>query len=270
MPIRTQHKNEMNYYLFRMIEGSPLEEAEVELEQIGLQSVFVIEDGETGEVLLGGHSKKPIPIEKMKYSLLAEHKSQAAADWEQQWALFAADFKEGKAHIDLTPFGGTNTLLLTPGAGFGDLSHPTTHLMLEMMQGRMEGETIIDIGTGSGILALAALLLGATFAYGIDIDKAALDHARYNAKLNQLEERIAFSKTVAKKFLSENVFLMNMILPEQIAVAPQKLNRYAKLWIVSGILVEQRDEYLQVVKGWGWDVLAEHKRGEWMGWIFRV
>ncbi|MES2273353.1 MAG: 50S ribosomal protein L11 methyltransferase [Chlamydiota bacterium] len=260
----------MNYYLFRLIEESSSDEAEDELERLGLHNIFVIEDGQTGDILLGGHSKKQLSLQKMNHSLLVEQKKNASADWDQQWELFSADFKEGKAHIDLTPFGGAKILLLTPGAGFGDLSHPTTYLMLEMMQGRMTNETIIDIGTGSGILGLAALLLGAKFAYGVDIDKAALEHAKSNAELNCLEKQIAFSKKVPKKLLSQSIFLMNMIFPEQQEISPSKLNPYAKLWIISGILAEQKEEYLKLANDWGWEIVSEHTQGEWMGWVFSV
>ena len=81
-------------------------------------------------------------------------------NWEEQWALFAESSFDGKAHIDLSQFGGASTLLLLPGPGFGDLSHPTTYLMLKMMQNRVQNLPVLDIGTGSGILALAALSLG--------------------------------------------------------------------------------------------------------------
>ena len=111
---------------------------------------------------------------------------QAQVDWENQGALFAENFKDGKAHIDLQRFGTPATLKLYPGPGFGDLSHPTTNLMLELMQGALTGQIALDIGCGSGILSLAALLMGAKKAYGVDIDAEALLHAEKNADLNGL------------------------------------------------------------------------------------
>ncbi len=249
----------MKFFLYLLLEGASLEEVQQELERKGLQAPFVIEDDATGEIWIGGHGKKAISIPQ---ALLVEEK-EASIDWNEQWTLFAENFTEGKAHIRL----GNQTLLLTPGPGFGDLSHPTTHLMIEMMKPLVAGESVIDIGTGSGILALSALLLGAHSALGIDIDPAALRHAKENATINSLKAR--FSKTLPQKLSEGNLFLMNMILPEQREFKPDRLNRFAKLWIVSGILKSQREVYLAQAKQWGWEEVSEHQRSEWIGWVFK-
>jgi ribosomal protein L11 methyltransferase len=254
----------MKNYLFQMIDGYALEEIEKELQKKGLQDTYIIQDDATGETFVGGRSRKKIRSSK---TLLIEEK--ASVNWEDQWALFAEDFKEGKAHINLSPFGVEKTLLLLPGAGFGDLSHPTTHLMLEMMTGRVEGQTIVDIGTGSGILTLAGVLLGANYGVGIDIDNEAIKHAKENAKLNSLTMLTKFSKKLPQKTLpTKSVFLMNMILPEQREFNPPFLNKYASTWIVSGILTGQKNEYLKLAKTWGWRLINEYSRLEWIGLVF--
>ncbi|MBX7066531.1 MAG: 50S ribosomal protein L11 methyltransferase [Parachlamydiales bacterium] len=184
-----------------------------------------------------------------------------SVDWHEQWALFAQNFYDGKAHIPV----GEKTLLLTPGAGFGDLSHPTTQLMIEMMQAYTPGETVVDIGTGSGILALAALLMGAKSAIGIDIDPDAIKHARKNAKLNGLKAR--FGKTLPKNFNEDTIFLMNMILSEQRAVQPQRYK--GKLWIVSGILIDQKKLFLDQAQKWGWKMVSMSQKSEWCGFILQ-
>ena len=187
-------------------------------------------------------------------------------NWEEQWELFAENYHDGKAHIDLSRFGKKKTLLLLPGPGFGDLSHPTTSLMLRMLQPYADAAKIIDIGTGSGILSLAALLLGAQSAIGIDIDLAALAHARKNNRLNHLNAR--FAKRLPKSLGHSNILLMNMILSEQRMIDIPKLNPVAKLWIVSGILASQKDIYLQQAASWDWQPISEYQEGDWMGWIF--
>jgi ribosomal protein L11 methyltransferase len=190
-------------------------------------------------------------------------------DWHQQWELFAENFYEGKAHIDLSQFGGDSTLLLLPGPGFGDLSHPTTYLMLQLMQTKVKGQRILDIGCGSGILSLAALKLGAASAVGIDIDPDAIEHAKANAALNGLKAH--FGLALAPNMRSNQIALMNMILPEQKAVMAQKhgFSLLAKYWITSGILAIQRDEYYALAKEWGWTLEQEVTRGEWLGMVFR-
>jgi len=189
-------------------------------------------------------------------------------DWTAQWELFAENFYDGKAHINLSKFGGTSELLLLPGPGFGDLSHSTTHLMLQLMQGKVKGQRILDIGCGSGILSLAALQLGAASTMGIDIDPEAIQHAERNAELNQLGA--VFSLDFSREMQGGQVLLMNMILPEQKIVMQQRdlLNRAAKTWIISGILATQREEYYALTKQWGWTLKKESQRGEWLGMVF--
>lgn len=133
------------------------------------------------------------------------------------------------------------------------------------MKGRVQGESIVDVGSGSGILTLSALLLGAKAAVGIDIDGEALKHSRKNGKLNQLNVR--FGKTLPKK-IGPSVFLMNMILPEQKELDPTQFNQYAKSWIISGVLKEQKKEYLKLTSQWGWHLVSEFSKDGWMGWVF--
>lgn len=253
----------MNNYLFQLLDNSDPQEIVMELKKKGLLDIYTIEDTDTGKTLIGGRSRKKITSLK---TLLIEEK--AEVNWENQWALFAQNFKDGKSHIDLSPFGVEKTLLLKPGPGFGDLSHPTTHLMLEMMQGLVANETVVDIGSGSGILTLAAILLGANKGIGIDIDQKAVSHAKENAKLNSLLSSTKFSKTLPKSLPSNAIFLMNMILPEQREFNPSRINPYAKKWIVSGIPSSQKKEYLKQAKEWGWEATQEYTRLDWCGWIF--
>lgn len=82
-------------------------------------------------------------------------------------------------------------LRLDPGQAFGTGAHPTTALCLQWLDaGVRPGESVLDYGCGSGILAIAALLLGAARAYGVDNDPLALDTARENARLNGVAERL--------------------------------------------------------------------------------
>jgi ribosomal protein L11 methyltransferase len=251
---------QLHYLLFKLLDSNSLADVRRELKKKGLKHTFVIEDDSVGEIFIGGHSNKPIETEN---AILVEQKP-AEVDWEQQWSLFAENFTEGKAHIDL----GEKTLLLAPGAGFGDLSHPTTYLMLEMLKSKAKGESIVDIGTGSGILALASLALGAKSAIGIDIDSAAIKHAKENAKINGLNA--TFTKHLPNTLEEDCIFLMNMILPEQESVFPLQYNRFAKLWITSGILAEQREEYLSITEKWNWRLLSEQQKDDWLGFIFAV
>lgn len=188
-------------------------------------------------------------------------------NWHEQWALFAQNFHNGKAHISLAPYNSPRTLRLLPGPGFGDLSHPTTNLMLELMHPHIANQPVLDIGSGSGILSLAALLLGARSAHGIDIDPEAISHAQANAQLNNLPATYSLTPPAN---LSPSILLLNMILPEQIQVHPPAFNSHARLWITSGILAIQTKAYLQQAHQWGWTLVEARQKGEWMGFIMKI
>jgi ribosomal protein L11 methyltransferase len=252
----------MNCYLFRILDCFSISEAKRELQRIGLHDLYVIEDDASGEVLIGGIAQNEIV--SLRTCLLVDRKK--TVSWEDQWAQFAQYFRDGKAHIDLEPFGSKQTLLLLPGPGFGDLSHPTTSLMLELMDGWMNGETVLDLGCGSGILSLAALMMGAKRAYGVDIDAEAIKHAQQNAELNRLKSRVRFSSAVPK-LRSNPIVLINMILPEQQKLLEENPNlpKKSKFWVTSGLLRSQRKEALSFMSGLRLNIIEERRRGEWLG-----
>ena len=165
-------------------------------------------------------------------------------DWEKQWELHTPNFKKGHAHINLLNYGGPKSdLLLKPGPGFGDLSHPTTQLMLHLMPKKISWP-VIDIGCGSGILSIVARFLGAPVVFGFDIDKDALCHAEKNGALNNLDQ-IFFASSLP--FIQPPVLvLMNMISSEQKKAwqALTALHNIEKNLIVSGILQEEEENFL--------------------------
>lgn len=116
-------------------------------------------------------------------------------DWSQEWKKY---FKPMKCGDRLwicpswaeAPEPGAINLLLDPGLAFGTGSHPTTHLCLRWLdQQDLKGKTLIDYGCGSGILGIAALLLGADKVIAIDNDPQALLASRDNAKRNQIADQ---------------------------------------------------------------------------------
>lgn len=254
----------MDHYLFKIKQGIKTDDALRRLQELGLQEIYIIEDEELKEVLIGGYSSQKITSDLG--SLVSEKNT---IDWENQWSSFAQNFENGHAHIDLSQFGANTHLILAPGEGFGDLSHPTTFLMLKMMKNQVHEQTVLDLGTGSGILSLAAIFLGSRFAVGIDIDSKAVSHAKKNAKLNLLKSKTSFRKTIPKTLSENNVCLMNMLPHEQQMVRPERINPYAKLWIISGVLEEHKTSYLAQTASWGWEIVEEHHRLGWMGWVFQ-
>ncbi len=188
--------------------------------------------------------------------------------WEKQWELFAPNFKDGKAHIDLTPYGCAQTLQLYPGPGFGDLSHPTTRIVLKLMQPYVKDQAVLDIGCGSGILSLAAAAMGASQVDGYDIDPEAVEHAKKNSTLSCFQKNIHFALKPPVKIPS--VLLMNMISSEQAQAWSLIENRIppSAILITSGILEENANEYLEWRTRQGWKMEKKLTEKDWTGFVF--
>lgn len=183
----------------------------------------------------------------------------AEIDWEEQWATHAPDFKNGKAHVKLPT---QKTLELLPGPGFGDFSHPTTRLMVDLMTCFVSNETIFDIGCGSGILSLAAAKMGAKNFFACDIDAAAIEHTLQNAKLNRININLEPPDPTCKP-----IVLMNMIFVEQ-KVAWERRKIPYKILITSGILATEKKDYLTYAYAQGWQIMHEASLLGWLGYVF--
>jgi len=182
-------------------------------------------------------------------------------DWNAQWELHAPNFLNGFAHVSLKDFGGTNaSFKMAPGPGFGDLSHPTTKIMLTLMPQTIEGP-VIDIGCGSGVLSIAAKLSGATHVIGIDIERQAIKHAQLNAALNNLD--CSFSQKLLQP-PRNSLILMNMISSEQ-SIAWNSLPAFhGSTLIVSGFPIEEADP-IHYGK-----ILEKVELGGWKGFIIHL
>ena len=119
------------------------------------------------------------------------------ADWENAWKAHFSLLKVGKrlaikpSWIDYTAGKNEVVIELDPGLAFGTGYHPTTKMCLEMMEDLVQpGMKVLDLGTGSGILAITAARLGAASVLAIDIDPAAVKAARKNFKASGLGEKV--------------------------------------------------------------------------------
>lgn len=149
---------------------------------------------------------------------------------------------------------------------FGTGSHESTRLVLEEMPGlALCGMTVLDVGTGSGILAFAALRLGARHAVGLDLDTGSVVTARDNAHLNRLAPAF-FAGTLDALGGSFDCVLVN-ILPERwLAQAGAVVARLAAsgTLVISGLLAEQRYEVLASLASLPLVARGERQDGEWL------
>lgn len=241
------------------------------LEEAGIDILYGSEEEGTVELFAHLSSSDDLPNEE--WILSCESYTLPTIDWETQWATHGHNFQDGCVNIDLSSFGKSTQLRLQPGAGFGDLSHPTTKLMLSMLAQSLDHQIVVDIGCGSGILTLAAATMGASYASGIDIDPQAVEHSYQNAILNQLETQCQFCTPSDFNWQSQSapiLILMNMIWTEQLeawASLPSLHEQHADI-LTSGIRSEERALYLEQTEKWGWILKGEQEESGWLAFHF--
>jgi ribosomal protein L11 methyltransferase len=208
-----------------------------------------------------------------------------AEDWSSSWKVHFKPLRIGK-HLLIVPTweevsqsDGDLVLRIDPGMAFGTGGHETTRLCLEILESVMaEGSllkvpSLLDLGTGSGILAMAANLLGAGRILALDIDPDAVEVARDNIKRNDMTESIECG-TEPLESLTEgfDIILANILAEELVRLAPSLTERLLPggSLILSGILADKEPYvhagfasqslyYMQTLYSGEWVALLYHK-----------
>lgn len=147
-------------------------------------------------------------------------------------------------------------LLLDPGLAFGTGTHPTTFLCLKWLDGQNpQGKNIIDYGCGSGILAIAAILLGAKSALGTDIDPQALLASRDNARRNKVDDErfaLCLPQNLPKDSPPCDILLANILAQPLLKLAPNiaAMTSPGALLALSGIINHQANEIIERYSEW--------------------
>ena len=172
-------------------------------------------------------------------------------DWERSWMDNFQPMRFGRRlwivpSWHAAPEPDAVNLLLDPGLAFGTGTHPTTALCLEWLDAQdLRNQQVLDFGCGSGILAIAALLLGARQAVGTDIDNQALEASRDNAGRNGIDpERFPLYLPEALPAGQADVVVANILAGPLVALAPQitaQVRPGGRL-ALSGVLAEQAEE----------------------------
>ncbi len=198
--------------------------------------------------------------------------------WRDAWRAFWKPMRVGERLVVVPswevfePAAHDLVLALDPGQAFGTGTHETTQLVLAELERRVRvGVTLLDIGTGSGILAIAALKLGAARALAIDTDPLAVDAARENAERNgvaaQLEASAAAVESVAGHYPLVLANIEARVLrPLAAAVAARVAP--GGLLILSGLLATDVAETRAAYDGF--EELARPERGEWRALVLRA
>ncbi|HEY0512053.1 MAG TPA: 50S ribosomal protein L11 methyltransferase [Thermoanaerobaculia bacterium] len=203
------------------------------------------------------------------------------ADWFATWRERAVPFPVGRTlwldprEPGETPAGvpdGRHLLRLPARAAFGTGSHESTSLALELLEdAELQGRRVLDVGTGTGVLAFAALLFGARSVTGFDIDAASPFHARDNSGLNGLHPHLFAGRLAAIRERPRFDLALVNVVPEQIL--PEMPDLLLRLrpgagMILSGILAERGRQVLDRLRGLGFAERDRREAGDWVA--FRV
>lgn len=191
---------------------------------------------------------------------LPEHRLESLRDraWEREWLRDFRPMRFGE-RLWICPGGmpvdAANAVVvkLDPGLAFGTGSHATTALCLKWLDGLdLSGKTVLDYGCGSGVLAIAALKLGAASALGIDIDPQAIAASRRNAVRNGVERRLDLQMASTGVDGQYDVVVANILAGPLAGLAPVLgvAVRTNGLLALSGVLAEQADELVAAYEEW--------------------
>lgn len=206
------------------------------------------------------------------------------SDWENNWREYYKPIEVGEKLVvvpewEPVPAGGRVPLRLDPGLIFGTGSHPTTRLCLAELEHYVNQSTqVLDLGCGSGILGIGALVLGARRCLGCDIDPKAPDVVLSNAALNGIgSDRltacagdILSDASLRRSFGTGYDLVLSNIVSDVII----PLSRYVRsflapkgIWISSGIIDGRQDEVRAAIEQAGFTILAHRQVEEWHAFV---
>ncbi|NLC32646.1 MAG: 50S ribosomal protein L11 methyltransferase [Clostridiales bacterium] len=200
-------------------------------------------------------------------------------DWAEYWKRFYKPFRITTRLVVCPSWESYQAqkddivISLDPGLAFGTGTHETTALCAELIQKYFQGGKVLDIGTGSGILAIAAAKLGAKDVLAIDIDPLAVRTAQENVLINGLDAQVKVELGDLLQGLSETYdFAIANILADVIMMLSEPLKSQLKddaIFICSGIIKDRQEDVRHALEKCGYDILETLCRGEWIAFAVK-
>lgn len=202
-------------------------------------------------------------------------------DWAEAWKKY---FEPARITHDLTIVpnwtedyqaqASEKLIKLDPGMAFGTGTHPTTKMSLYALEQILRGgETVLDVGTGSGVLSVASVLLGAAEVYAYDIDEVAVHVALDNIQLNADHEKIHVSaNSLLENVTQEADVIVANILADILVLMTEDAYRLVKpegYLIMSGIIADKADMAIRAAENAGFFLETRMIQGEWNCVIFK-
>lgn len=206
-------------------------------------------------------------------SLSPSYQQVAEKDWSEYWKQFYKPFRMGQRLVvkpsweDYQAEKQDLVMELDPGMAFGTGSHETTALCVELIEQYAAGGSFLDIGTGSGILSIAAAKLGVQPITAVDIDPVAVEVARENVRRNGLDKKITVIQGDLTQGL-DGVYDMAVanILADVILILLPSLRLVLKpggIFLCSGVIKDREQDVLDGLQQWGYTVLTTRQKKDW-------
>lgn len=173
-------------------------------------------------------------------------------------------------------------LHIDPGTAFGTGMHDTTQLCIRALRKYITPETrLLDVGTGSGILAILSIMFGAKSAVGTDLDPCAIEAVRENKEANGIADeafKLIIGNIITEREIQEQVgtecydiVAANILAEVLVPLTPVIVNHLKKggIYITSGIIDDKEQTVVDAVKAAGLEVLEVNHQGEWVGVVAR-
>lgn len=218
-------------------------------------------------------------LNRLSSEIKTEYKSDCEEyDWTVEWKKFFKPLEVGEKFVivpsweEYTANEDKILLEIDPGMAFGTGSHETTAICLELLEGiDLKDKEIADVGTGSGILAIACAKLGSKRVLALDIDSLSIKTARENVEINNCSDKVEVMKsdllnTSKDKFDLIIANILPDVIINLIPDAYDKLN-HGGLMLVSGIIIEKKDLVIDELKNQGFNIVKDLDMGEWTGII---
>ena len=200
-------------------------------------------------------------------------------DWLNNWRKFFKPTPVGEKLL-INPSWFTDTdpkgrlvINIDPGLAFGTGKHETTRLCMEALERYVKGgERVLDVGCGSGILGIAAVLLGADSAFGVDIDETAVRTANENAQVNHVSDKMtAIAGDLVDKVTEKYDIVVANIVADAIIALSASVTSFMTddaVYIVSGIIDTRADDVKNAIKG-HFEIVEENTYHGWYCFVLK-
>jgi ribosomal protein L11 methyltransferase len=220
------------------------------------------------------HLGQMLPVYAFETEVLSEE------DWASAWREHFHVHRVGRRLVikpswrEYEPQPGEHVIELDPGMAFGTGLHPTTQLCLQELEERVRaGLTVADVGTGSGILSIAAVLLGAKSVLACDVDSVAVDAARENSRLNGMQNTVevrlgtlAGDKRALAPGQQFDLVVANIVADVIATLMPELYAATAPgaTAIFSGIIESKEERVAEALAAAGFQMAERRQQGDWV------